>query len=323
MPTSLFKTRVTELLGIEYPIIQGGMLWLSRAGLVAAVSNAGGLGVLTSSHFPTKEELRQEIRKTRDLTNKPFGVNINLFPTTRPVNTDEYIDVLIEEGVRIVETSGRSPEPYMARLKSAGVKVIHKVPGVRFARTAERVGVDAVAIVGFECGGHPGLEDVTSLVLIPLTTDAVKVPVIAGGGFADARGFVAARALGAEGVLMGTRFMLTRECWAHPRVKERLLEAKENETVILGRSIRDNARALLNEQAKKALELEAKGATLEELLPVISGLGEKKVYETGDLEAGVLHCGQIVGLINDVVSVKEVIDGIVQGALAIQKRLSA
>ena len=319
----MFQTRITELLGIKYPIVQGGMVHLARAELVAAVSNAGGLGIVTSADHETSQGLREELRKIKSLTDKPFGVNINLAPAARPVNNEEYIDVLIEEGVRIVETSGRSPEPYMKQLKQGNVIVVHKAPGgVRYADAAELVGCDAVSIIGYECGGHPGPDDTGSVVLVPATVRAVKIPVLAGGGFADAAGFVAALALGADGVLMGTRFMATRECPAHPAFKEWLLRAREIDTVITQRSIRAPSRVLRNEAVLKVLEMEGRGATLEELLTVTSGQNSTRVYFGGDLEAGVAECGQVVGLLQDVPTVKEVIDGIIDGAREIiEKRL--
>ena len=320
----MFKTRITELLGIEYPIVQGGMVHLSRAELAAAVSNAGGLGIITSADHATKEGLRDELRRTKSLTDKPFGVNINLSPAARPVDTEEYINVVIEEGVRIVETSGRSPEPYMKQFKQGNVIVIHKAPGgVRFAETAELVGCDAVSIIGYECGGHPGPDDTGSLVLVPATVAAVKIPVIAGGGFADAGGFVAALALGADGVLMGTRFMATRECPAHPKYKEWLLNSRETDTLITQRSIRAPSRNLRNGPALKVQEMESRGATLEELLTVTSGQNSTRAYFDGELEAGLVECGQVVGLIHDIPTVKEVIDGIITGAREIiEKRLA-
>jgi len=320
----MFKTRITELLGIEYPIVQGGMVHLSRAELVAAVSNAGGLGIITSADHATKEGLRDELRRTKSLTDKPFGVNINLSPAARPVDTEEYINVVIEEGVRIVETSGRSPEPYMKQFKQGNVIVIHKAPGgVRFAETAELVGCDAVSIIGYECGGHPGPDDTGSLVLVPATVAAVKIPVIAGGGFADAGGFVSALALGADGVLMGTRFMATRECPAHPKYKEWLLNSRETDTLITQRSIRAPSRNLRNGPALKVQEMESRGATLEELLTVTSGQNSTRAYFDGELEAGLVECGQVVGLIHDIPTVKEVIDGIITGAREIiEKRLT-
>jgi len=311
----VFETRITKLLGIKYPIIQGGMVGLSRAELAAAVSNAGGLGIITSAQFATKGELRNELRKAKSLTDKPFGVNISLSPATRPVNTEEYIDVVIDEGIRVVETSGRSPEAYMKQLKQGNVTVVHKAPGaVRFAQRAEEIGCDAVSIIGYECGGHPGPDDTGSLVLVRATVGAVKIPVVAGGGFADAEGFVAALAMGADGILMGTRFMATKECPAHPRFKEWLVRAKETDTLITQRSIRTPARNLRNEQALKVLEMESRGATLEELLTITSGGNENRLYFEGDLEAGLAECGQVVGIINDIPTVKEVIDGIIEGA---------
>ncbi len=321
----MFETRITELLGIKYPIIQGGMVWLSRAELAAAVSNAGGLGIITSASFDTKEELRDELRKAKSLTDKPLGVNISLAPSTHPVKTGEYIEVIINEGINIVETSGRSPEPYIKQLKDGKVTVIHKAPGgVRFAQTAEAIGCDAVAIIGFECGGHPGPDDTSSLVLIRATLETVKIPVIAAGGFADAHGLVAALALGADGVLMGTRFMATKECPAHPKFKEWLVNARETDTFITQRSIRQPSRTLKNEPALKVLEMENKGATLEELLTVTSGSNARRVYFEGELDAGLAECGQVVGIIHDVPTVKEVIDGIIQGAEEIiRNRLNA
>jgi len=317
----MFKTRVTEMLGIKYPIIQGAMQWLSRAELVSAVSNAGGLGIISSLTFPTVKELRQEIKKTKKMTDKPFAVNITLLPTMRPVNYEEYISATIEEDVKIIEIAGRSPEPYMKMLKDAGVTVMHKCARVRDARTAERVGVDTVAIVGTEAGGHPGMEDVTSLVRIPITADAVKIPVIAGGGIGDARGFVAALALGAEGIVMGTRFMASKECNIHPKVKEWLMQASETDTIMIERSIKNAARVLKTDSSQKVLEAEERGAALEELLPLIAGERGKKALENGDINAGIIYCGQIVGLIHEIPTVKEIIDGIIGEARIIVQRL--
>ncbi len=317
----MFETRITELLGIKYPIIQGGMAWLSRAELVAAVSNAGGLGIMTSANLATKEELREEIRRTKSLTDKPFGVNINLAPAVRPVNTEEYIEVVIEEGIGIVETSGYSPEPYMKQLKEGKVKVLHKAPGaVRYAEWVENLGCDAVSIIGYECGGHPGPDDTGSMVLIRATVEALKIPVVAGGGIADAQGLVAALALGADGILMGTRFMATKECPAHPKFKEWLINAKETDTFITQRSIRTPARNLRNEPALKVLEMEQRGATLEELLTITAGGNTQRVYLEGELDAGLADCGQVVGIIHDCPTVREVIDGIIQGAEEIIKK---
>jgi NAD(P)H-dependent flavin oxidoreductase YrpB (nitropropane dioxygenase family) len=318
----MFKTRITELFGIKYPIIAGGMHLLSRAELVAAVSNAGGLGILASTTFETKEELSEEIRKTRSLTKKPFGVNLNLFPMMRQRSVEEDIDLFIDEGVGIVESSGASPEPYVPRLKEAGVKIIHKVPAVRFAQKAESVGVDAVTIVGFECAGHPGMDDVTSLILVPLTADALKIPVVAGGGFCDARSFVAALALGADGVMMGTRFVATYECNVHPRIKEYLVKARETDTTLIDRSLGLPMRVLKNKPAEKALEMDKRSASLEELLTVISGELGRKAWIGGDIDAGVVSLGMAVGRINEIVSVKKAIDDIMEEAQVICKRLN-
>jgi nitronate monooxygenase len=319
----MFKTRITELFGIEYPIIAGGMHLLSRAELVSSVSNAGGLGILASTTFQTIDELRAEIRKTQSLTDKPFGVNLNLFPMMRPRSVEEDIDLFIDEGVQIIESSGSSPEPYVQKLKEAGIKIIHKVPAVRFAEKAESVGVDAVAVVGFECAGHPGMDDVTSLILVPLTVETVEIPVLAGGGFCDARSFVAALALGADGVVMGTRFVATHECIAHPSVKEWLVKAKETETVLIDRSIGLPMRVIKNKPAEKALEMDRRGASLEELLTVISGELGKKAWLEGDIDAGIVSLGMVLGRIHDIVSVKEVIDNIMEEAESICDRLNS
>ena len=317
----MLKTRITELFGIEYPIIGGGMLWLSRAELVAAISNAGGLGIISSATFESPSDLREEIKKTKSLTDKPFGVNIPFIPTIRDISYEEIIKTVIDEGVTIVETAGRSPEPYMPTFKEAGVKVMHKTPGVRYAQTAERVGVDAVAILGYEAAGHIGLDDVTNFVLIRRAAQTLKVPVLAAGAMSDAASFVAALALGAEGVVVGTAFMLAKECLIHDQIKEWMLEAKENDTMLIQHSIRNTARVMKNPPAEKTLEMENSGATIEELIPVISGLKEKELMETGNKEAGIIHCGQVVGVIDQVKSIKEIIDGMVSGAQEIGGRL--
>lgn len=317
------ETRITKLLGIKYPIIQGGMQWLSRAELAAAVSNAGGLGIITAATHATKKELVEEIRRTRALTDKPFGVNVSMLPeTTKDDRTAEYFEAIMEERVPVVETSGRSPELFVPDLKKLGIKLIHKVPAVRYAKKAERIGADAVTIVGFECGGHPGMDDVTSLVLIPKAAESLSIPVIAGGGFADARGLVAALALGAEGVVMGTRFIGTTECLVHPNFKEWMLKAEETDTVIIQRSIRNALRARKNAAAQRVLEMEARGASLQELMSVISGQVGRKAILEGDLESGTFAMGQAVGLIHDIKPVKELIEEIMAGADAIITRLA-
>jgi NAD(P)H-dependent flavin oxidoreductase YrpB (nitropropane dioxygenase family) len=318
----MFQTRITKLFGIKYPIIQGAMMWLSRAEMVAAVANAGGLGIMASLTFSTAKELREEIRKVKSLTDKPFAVNITLLPTLRPKNLEEYIATAIEEGVTIIETAGRNPHQYMKQLRDGGVKVLHKVASVKAARTAERIGVDAVTIVGFEEGGNPGMNDVTTLVLVPRAVDELEIPVIAGGGIGDGRGLVAALALGAEGALMGTRFMLSQECPLHASIKQRLLEASEKDTMMIMRSINNPERVATTDFARRILEMEEKGTSLEELLPMIDGRRQKQAMDKGAADETMLPCGQVVGLINDLPTIKEIIDGIIREARIIGKRLS-
>ena len=320
----MFETRLTKLLGIKHPIIQGGLQWLATAQLASAVSEAGGLGIISSLSFPDQDSLRKEIRRIREMTKNPFGVNLPMLPElTKDDRTEEVLEILLEEGVPVVETAGRSPEPFIRRIKSGGIKLIHKVPSARFAKKAESIGADAVTIVGFECGGHPGMDDVTSLVLIPTVASSLRIPVIAGGGIADARGFIAALALGADGVLMGTRFVATQECPAHPKIKEWLVKARETDTMVIQRSIRNAARTIKNKAAEKALAMEERGASLEELLTVISGrIGQKALLE-GDLEGAIIACGQCVGLIHEIKSVKQVMEEIIQGAQSILQKLNS
>lgn len=318
----MFKTRITEMLGIEYPILQGGMMWVSCPELAAAVSNAGGLGILTSAGCRAKENLREDIKKTKSLTDKPFGVNISLFPTLGELPNDDYIDVILEENVAVVESSGvRAPDEYVPRLREAGVKTIHKCAASRHAQKAEQAGVDAVTVVGTENGGATGMLNVGSMVLVPVTVSLVSIPVIAGGGIADARGFVAALALGAEGVVVGTRFMATKEAPLHQNFKDWLLRSKEHETTIVMRSIRNAHRVILSPITEKLLEMEARNAPIEELATIIGGSHSEEVLKEGKLDAGMGMAGQAVGLINDVVTVKHVIDGMVNGAKDILGRL--
>ena len=319
----MFETRITKLFGIEYPIVGGCMQALSRAEFVAAISNAGALGVLASAMFSDREVFRAEIRKVKDLTDKPFAVNLSLFPAKRPLAVEEYIDVALEEGVPVLETSGRSPKPYVDRIRQGRAKFMHKCARVRDAVSVARLGADAVSIVGFECGGHPGMDDVTTLILVPLVVDAVAIPVIAGGGFVDGRGLVAALALGAEGVLMGTRFMATKECPAHENVKEWLLAASESDTVIVQRSIQSNARVIRNAAARRVLELEARGASLAELLAVVGGEHGRRVALDGEIDAGTLACGEAVGLIRDVPTVAELVERIIAQAEQVRARIAA
>ena len=317
----MFKTRITELFGIEYPILAGPLAYLSDAELVAAVSNSGGLGILVSVTHPSVKELREEIKKTRSLTDKPFAVNVTLAPMVREVNYEEYFAAAIEEGVKIVETSARSPEPYMKMLKDAGVKVLHRATRTRDVQTAERIGVDAVTIIGIEAAGLPGIEDITSMVRIPIAVDAVKIPVIAAGGIADARGFVAALALGAEGVLMGTRFLASKECKMNPSIKEKILSLSETDTITILRSIKNAERVIKTAYTEKILEMEARGATVQELVPMVLGDRLQVAYSSGDLEHAPVSVGQVVGLIHDMPGVAEIISSIIEEAGAIIKRL--
>ena len=317
----MFKTRITEMLGIEYPILAGPMAGISHAELVSAVSNAGGLGIVVGTTFPSPKELQEEIKKTKSMTDKPFGVNITLLPSAQPVKYEDYITAAIEEGVDIIETSGRSPEPYMKLLKDAGVKTLHRATRTRDIRTAERVGIDAVTIIGTEAAGHPGQEDVTSMVRIPVAVDAVSIPVIAGGGIADARGFLAALALGAEAVLIGTRFMASKESPTHANIKQWLLDLGEADTILIQKSIKNASRVVRTEHTEKILEMEEKGATLEELMPLISGQRGRDAYDSGDFSGAAITVGQVVGLIHDIPSVKEIIDGIISEAQVIMQRL--
>jgi nitronate monooxygenase len=310
----VFKTQVTEDFGIEHPIIQGGMMWVSQPELVAAVSEAGGFGVLTALTFETAEGLADAIARTRALTDRPFGVNLTFLPTLIPKDYGSLIDVIVDEGIKIVETAGRNPEPYMERIKAGGAKVVHKCTSVRFAKKAEAIGCDYVSIDGCECAGHPGEEDITSLVLIPATVDAINIPVIASGGFADARGLIAALALGAEAMNMGTRFVATQEAPAHEKVKQWYVDASETDTMYVMRSLRNTERVLRNEIAEKVVELEGQGAGIAELAPLVSGKNGLRVLKDGDTDVGLMTAGQSVGLVRDVPTVRELIDTIISQA---------
>jgi len=318
----VIRTRFTELVGIEYPLMLGGMFQVGRAELAAAVSEAGGLGTITSVTQGEPENLRREIRRVKSLTKKPFAVNLSLFPSARPIPNEAYIEVLLEEGVRIVETSGRSPEPIMKPLKDGGCIVIHKVPGVKYAKTAERVGVDAVSVVGFETGGHPGMEDVGAVVLIPRTVQAVNIPVLAGGGFATGAGIAAALALGADGVVMGTRFMAVKESIVHDNVKQGMINADETQRTIIQKTIKSPSRVALNAVARQVMELEKEGKGLEELLPYITGQRSKAVYFDGDVDGGVWSCGQSVALVEDVPTVQELMQRLFREAEETVARLN-
>ena len=306
------KSKLCDLLNIKYPIIQGGMQWLATPEFAAAVSNAGGLGTINSSLYKSKDELKAAIRKTRGLTPNTFCVNISMLPVqVAGEHTWDFIEACCEEQVSVVELAGRDPKDFVPVLKGAGIKVIHKSPAVRFAKKAEAAGVDAVSIVGFECGGHPGMDDVTTMVLIPSVVDAVNIPVIAGGGICDSRSYLAARCLGAEGVIMGTRFVATKECIIHPNFKKLFVEADERSTAIVQRSIKNAARNYKNANIEKLIELEKSSPTFDEVIALVSGAKQKACYENGDLDGGAIPCGEVVGRIKDVLTVKEVIDEIV------------
>jgi nitronate monooxygenase len=310
----VFRTRITELLNIEHPIIAGPMAFLSEAELVSAVSNAGGLGILSSTAIPTVQDIRQEIRKTRDLTDKPFAVNVTLFYQPRESTFEDLFTAIIEEGVRIVETSGRNPEPYMKMLKDAGVKIMHRATRTIDIKRAEQLGVDAVTILGIEAAGRPGVENVTSMVRIPAAASSVKVPVVAAGGIASGRGLAAALVLGAEGVLMGTRFLLSKDCRANPKLKNQLLQLKEADTILMQQGTPNSARIARMEYGLMLHEMERKGATPEELQAMTGGNRRRDAYVTGDTNQSTFSIGQSVGLIEDIPSVKEIIDGIVNEA---------
>jgi nitronate monooxygenase len=316
----MLKTRITELFGIERPIVQGGLMWIARAELAAAVANAGGIGFMTALTFPEADLLRAEIRKCREMTDQPFGVNLTFLPSLRPIDYPAYIKVCIEEGVKFIETAGRNPEPYMDQLKSAGIKVVHKCTSVRHAVKAEKIGCDVVSIDGFEAAGHPGEDDVTSLILIPLTCDAISLPIIASGGFADGRGLVGCLGLGADGMNMGTRFVATKEAPVHDNVKQALINHGERDTRLVMRTLRNTERVLHNQVVDKVLEIESRGNTkVEDIAPFVSGLVGQKMLEDGDMEKGVLSAGQSMGLVRDIPTCRELLDRIMTEAEAIIK----
>jgi len=318
----MFKTAFTDLVGIEYPIVQGGMQWVGHAVLAAAVSEAGGLGIITALTQPTPDDLRKEIAKARTLTSKPFGVNLTILPTLVPRPYGEYIDAIIDSGVKIVETAGNNPEPFLPKLKQNGIKVVHKCTAVRHGVKAQKIGVDAISMDGFECAGHPGEDDVPNLILLPAARDKISIPMIASGGIGDPRQFVAALALGADGVNMGTRFMATKEAPIHDNVKRRLVEADERETDLVFRTMRNTSRIARNKISTQVLEMEREGKTIQEIGPLVAGVRGKVVYETGDLDHGVWSAGMVQGLIHDIPTCKELIDRFIsEGRKIIEERL--
>ncbi|EJN7594701.1 nitronate monooxygenase [Escherichia coli] len=314
MTVSAIKTRVSELLGTRYPIIQGGMMWVGTAEMAAPVSNAGGLGVLTALTQPTPEALAAEIIRCREMTDKPFGVNLTLLPSINPPPYEAYLDVVIDSGVKVLETAGNNPREFIAKAKAAGVKVVHKCVAVRHALSAERNGVDAVSIDGFECAGHPGEEDIGGLILIPLAARKLQIPVIASGGIGDGRGLAAALALGAEGINMGTRFCATREAPIHDHIKRALLDASERDTRLIFRSLKNTARVLRNAISEEVVATERRpgGCEFEDIRPLVAGARGKVALDSGEVDSGVITAGQVVGLIDDIPSCAELIERMVE-----------
>jgi len=313
------KTRLTELLGIETPIICGGMMRVGTADLAAAASNAGALGVMTALTQPTPEKLRAEIERCQSLTDKPIGVNITVGVVSTPIDYNELVDVIIESGVKIVETAGRSPEPFMERFKAAGIKVIHKCVTVRHALKAERLGVDVVSIDGFECAGHPGEQDVGGLVLFPAAAQALTIPVVASGGIADGRGLAAALALGCDGINMGTRFMVTQEAPIHDGIKQKIVEMDENQTRLIFRSYQNTARVYRNSVADKVAEIEAAGGDFGQVHSYVSGENQEKAWTTGDIDAGMVTAGMSGAFVNDIPPCKDMVAKVVHDAETIIK----
>ena len=311
----MLSTRFTELFGIEHPIVQGGMQWVGRADLVAAVAESGCLGFLTALTQPSPEALAVEIERTREMTDRPFGVNLTTLPSITPPPYAEYRDVIIESGVKIVETAGFSPRDHVPAFRDAGVKILHKATTVRHALSAQKLGVDAISIDGFECAGHPGEDDIPGLVLIPAAASALDIPVIASGGFADGRGLVAALALGADGINMGTRFLCTAEAPVHDNVKSRIVEYGENDTHLIFRSLHNTARVARNGVSTEVLAIEGRGdATFDDVRDLVSGQRGRTVFETGDLDAGIWSSGIAQALIDDVPTVAELVDRILSEA---------
>ena len=318
----MFNTRVTEKLGIRFPIIQGGMQWVGRAELASAVSNAGALGILTALTQPTPEDLRKEIERCRSMTELPFGVNLTILPTVSPPPYGEYVDAIIDSGVCIVETAGNSPKEYMARFKAANITILHKCTTVRHALSAQRNGVDIVSIDGFECAGHPGEDDIPGLVLIPIAAKALSIPIIASGGIGDGRGMAAALALGAEGVNMGTRFVCTQDAPVHDALKRALRDASERDTNLIFRSMNNTARVFKNAVSDEVMATERRpgGCRFEDLRPLVAGARGRAAWESGDIDGGVLTAGMVIGLIDDIPTCEQLIQRITQDCKAHLRR---
>ncbi len=307
------KTRITELLNIKYPIIQGGMMWVGTADMAAAVSNAGGLGMVTALTMPTPEALSKEIARCREMTDKPFGVNLTIYPTINPPPYDEYMDAIIESGVKVLETAGNSPKDFIAKPKAANMITIHKCVSVRHALSAQRHGVDVISIDGFECAGHPGEEDIGGLVLIPAAVKQLSVPVIASGGIGDGQGLAAALVLGAEGVNMGTRFCATAEAPIHDDIKQALVNATEHDTRLIFRTLNNTARVLKNDISDKVVAMEHRegGVDFAEIRPLVAGKRGQAALASGHINDGIVTAGQVVGLIDDIPTCAELLDRMV------------
>ena len=320
----MLKTRFTEAFGVEHPIAQGGMQWVGTAELVSAVANAGALGFLTGLTQPTPEALAKEIPRTREMTDKPFGVNLTILPSINPPPYAEYRAAIIESGIKVVETAGYKPQEHIDHFKAHGVKIIHKCTAVRHALSAERMGVDAISIDGFECAGHPGEDDIPGLILIPAAADKLSVPILASGGFGDARGLVAALALGADGVNMGTRFCATKEAPIHDAFKQAMVENDERATDIIFRTYRNSARVAKNAISQQVIAAEKEGRPFEDVAYLVKGVRGREGLATGDTDHGIWTAGMVQGLIHDVPSVQELVDRIIEEAEdLIRQRLAA
>jgi len=318
------RTRITELLGIKHPVVQGGMMWVGRAELASAVSNAGGLGILTGLTQPTPDALRAEIDRCRSMTDKPFGVNLTFLPSVTPPPYAEYRRAIIESGVKIVETAGNNPQEHIDDFKSHGLTVLHKCVAVRHALAAERMGADVISIDGFECAGHPGEDDIPGLILIPAAADKVKIPMLASGGFGDGRGLVAALALGADGINMGTRFIATKEAPVHENVKQFIVGNDERATRLIFRAFKNTSRVSANSVAIKVAEiLKNPDAVFEDVRELVLGVKGREALETGDIDHGLITAGMVQGLIHDVPTCRELVERIVDEAeTIIRKRLA-
>ena len=318
------KTKITELFGIEHPIMQGGMHYVGLAELAAAVSNAGGLGTITGLTQRTAKDLANEIARCKDMTDKPFAVNLTFLPTLNPPDYPAYVKAIIEGGVTVVETAGRNPQSVLPYLKDAGIKVIHKCTSVRHALKAQKIGCDAVSVDGFECGGHSGEDDIPNMILLPRAAEELEIPFLASGGMANAHSLVAALAMGAEGINMGTRFMATQEAPIHQNVKQAILDANELDTRLIMRPLRNTERVLNNSAVERLLEKEknlGKDIKFEDIIEEVAGV-YPKVMQQGTMDAGAWSCGMVVGLIHDIPTCKELIDRIMSDATEIiQKRL--